>query len=274
MKNILKIGACVVCALSAAAAFAAPGEKTKFVPPAVVLSAGGGVIGGINWKDAKLNSQYANYEGVSVYSGLIRAPTFDTQDAMRQGLFDTKELTGSGGIFAFFDATYVEASAALLISAVTQSVGIPNLPIHNLAPVEYHYTITQLQFSVLGKYPFTVAPKMTVFPLLGATYQVALSDYEDKLYKNFQVPAEKGYDMPNLGEYWNAFWVKLGVGYDLEITEQLFLRGKLVYGLKLPNAYELRMSKYWKASIAGMVNGPTLDVSIGYKFANVNKISN
>ncbi|GHV88916.1 hypothetical protein AGMMS50267_12760 [Spirochaetia bacterium] len=236
-----------------------------FCAPDFSLSAGGGVLGGYQFKDAALNNQFKDYTGAT-FESIIKGPTEPTQDAMRQGLFDTKEYAVNCGIYGFFDATYVEAQAAVLWSNITQTVEIPELPVFDLAGSEtYTYRFTQLQFSVLAKYPFKAGKKFTISPLAGATYQVALADADNKLYNSMKIVKAKGYDVPNLGEYWNAFWIKLGAGFDYAATENFFIRCEVLYGLKLPNKYENSMADYWTESIKGMTSGPSISLGAGYK---------
>jgi opacity protein-like surface antigen len=250
-----------IIAVSAAPVFSLPGFS---------LSAGGGGIFNIHWKDATLRDQYKKYTGGDYGHG-ISAPTEQTQDAMRQGLFDTKDLTAGGGVYGFFDATYAEAGAALIFNRVSQTVSIPNLPnvSQTLNGEETHdFLFTQINLSLLLKYPFVIGQKWTIFPLLGVDGQIAIGEYDEKMKKDFQKIANMGYDMPNLGQFWNSLWIKAGAGADFALTDKLFLRGEVLYGFKLNSEYDTHMADYWKEDIKGVANGLNIRLGVGYKFKN------
>ncbi|GHV94225.1 hypothetical protein AGMMS50293_05450 [Spirochaetia bacterium] len=240
-----------------------------FALPDFTLSAGGGGIFNVHWKDAVLRSQYKDYTGAKFVGGRVEAPTEPTQDAMRQGLFDTKDLTVGGGIYGFFDATFAEAGIALVWNRVSQTVAIPNLPgvSSSMHGSETHdYLFTQLNLSLLFKYPFTLGEKWTLFPLLGIDGQIALGDYDEQMRKDFKKVKSYGYDMPNLGEFWNSLWIRAGVGADFAMTNNLYLRGETLYGMKLNSAYETKMADYWAEDIKGVANGINVRLGVGYKF--------
>jgi hypothetical protein len=153
--------------------------------------------------------EYKNYSGEDQGHGIM-GPAEKTSDAMRQGLFDTKDLTAGGGIYGFFDAAYAE----LVFNRVSQTVTIPNLPDISSSmrgDETYTYQFTQLNLSMLLKYPFTLGAKWKLFPLLGIDGQIALADYDDNMKKDFQKVANMGYKMPNIGEFWNSLWIKAGI---------------------------------------------------------------
>jgi hypothetical protein len=250
---------CAVIAVSSAPVFSLPDFS---------LSAGGGGIFNIQWKEAALRDQYKDYSGGDYGHG-ISAPTEQTQDAMRQGLFDTKDLTAGGGVYGFFDATYVEAGVALVFNRVSQTVAIPNLP--SVSPTlngeETHdFLFTQINLSLLLKYPFAVAEKLTIFPLAGIDGQIAVADYDENMQKDFQKIANMGYDMPNIGEFWNCLWVKAGVGADFALADSLALRGEVLYGVKINSKYETTMADYWTEDIKGVTSGFNVRLGVVYTF--------
>lgn len=260
MKKILAIFAafCISAPL-----FALP----DWLPP-LTLSAGGGGIFNMHWNDARLRDQYRDYTGADWGHG-IRMPTEQTQSAMRQGLFDTKDLTVGGGFFGFFDATFVTASAALIFNRVRHTVAIPYLP--NVSPSltgeeTHRFSFTQLNLSLFLKYPFSVSQNWTIFPLLGIDGQIALGDFDNNMRRDFQQIANMGYDMPTVGEFWNSVWLRFGVGVDRALTDNLFLRGEALYGFKFPSSYERRMAGYWREELRGMSNGFHLRIGLGYTF--------
>ncbi|MDR0551262.1 MAG: hypothetical protein LBG72_04495 [Spirochaetaceae bacterium] len=244
----------VIIAAASAPVFALPGFS---------LSGGGGGIFNIHWKTADLLDKYKDYQG-----GDYDTPTVATQDALRQGLFDTKDLTVGGGVYGFFDATYAEGSCALIFNHVSQTVAIPNLDnIPSLNGEETHdYLFIQINLSLLLKYPFDITESLKIFPLLGIDGQIAVGDYDENMKKDFKKIANMGYDMPNIGEFWNSLWLKLGVGTDFFLAGNLFLRGEVLYGFKLNSKYDSEMADYWAKELKGVANGLNLRIGLGYKF--------
>jgi opacity protein-like surface antigen len=238
-----------------------------FALPEFTMSAGGGGVFSTQWKFADLRPEYKDYAG-AIISG-YPAPTEKTQDAMRQGYFDTDELSFAGGIWGFFDATYVEADMSLIFTSYGQTVKMPNLP--NLSsslngPQKHRYTITQMNLTILGKYPISLNDKLTVFPLLGIDWQIALYNNDGQLYEDFKIVKAMGYDVPNLGEFWNCFWIKTGVGADYSITNNLYVRGEFLYGIKLNSKNDTDNARYWAENLKGVANGPSVKFGIGYRF--------
>lgn len=239
-----------------------------FALPPFTLSAGGGGIFAAQWKSAELRDQYKNYTGGDYGYG-IKGPTEDTQDAMRQGYFDTDERSFAGGIWGFFDATYLEADVALIFTSFRQTVKTPDMPDLSSSlngDQEHRYLITHLNFSLLGKYPFYLGQKWVIFPLVGIDGQIALADKDGLLYEDFKKIKVLGYDVPNLGEFWNCLWIKLGVGADYSIRDNLYVRGEALYGFKFNSKNDTNQASYWVEDIKGVANGPSLRLGLGYRF--------
>jgi hypothetical protein len=244
-------------------------QAAVFALPDFTLSAGGGGLFGTHWKSAKVKDEYKEYSGPMSGLAGFPVPTADTTEAMKMGYFDTDELSVGGGIWAFFDATYVEADVALLFTTITQTVKMPNEPMLQLAGEEkYSYTVTHLNFALLGKYPFTLNRQWTLFPLLGIDGQIALHDKDDRLEKDLKKPKEQlpNYDPPNLADFWNCLWIKAGVGADFNLSETLYIRGEFLYGVKLNSKNDSDNAKYWAEQAGGVSNGPSLKIGLGYRF--------
>ena len=237
-------------------------QTVAFALPDFTLSAGGGGLFGTQWKFAKVKDEYKEY-----YQYGMPYPTSKTVEAMSKGYFDTDELSYSGGIWAFFDATYVEADAALVFTSYNQTVKAPDEPLLSLSGTEKHsYTITHINLALLGKYPFTLNEQWTLFPLLGIDGQIALTNNDGQLDKDFKKVKDAGYGVPTLGEFWNCLWIKAGVGADFNLSQTLYLRGEFLYGIKLNSQNDTNNAKYWKEQAGGIANGPSLKIGLGYRF--------
>jgi opacity protein-like surface antigen len=168
-------------------------------------------------------------------------------------LMKTETPYFGGGGFAFFDATYAELSLGISGNGGTMKVtGSP----------DQDSSLVNLNIGLLGKYPFAINDKLSVFPLLGIDYQVTLSAKIDG----------KDYEDLNNGKAsdFSALWFKFGGGVDYSLTESLYLRLDLLYGIRLANKLENDMKD--NTSIPGadvktlLGHGLTVKVGVGYKF--------
>jgi opacity protein-like surface antigen len=160
-----------------------------------------------------------------------------------------------GGGFAFFDATYAELSVGFFGGGGTmkQEGGQSN---------ESDMSYMGLDIGLLGKYPFAISEKLSVFPLLGITYRLMLSvkDEDGEQLKNS--------DGDDASGDFSALWFKLGGGLDFSLTDQLYLRGGLLYGLRLANKFENDMVDSIPSGDPKALLGHGLEVkiSVGYRF--------
>jgi hypothetical protein len=184
------------------------------------------------------------------------------------------------GGFLFFDATYAEFSVLIQ--------GGNNVYQENMIKSTVSLTDSKgrgselhLGFSLLGKYPFKINEKITWFPLLGVTYQIALiqkrhpdGDLEyDRSKGELPEDKDKNYKPYPLSA-WNSFWINIGAGIDYHITKALFVRGELLFGFRLPTDYEMGALEVVKnppmnvsnPKLAGLTGGPSLKFGIGYRF--------
>jgi hypothetical protein len=146
-----------------------------------------------------------------------------------------------GGGFAFFDAKYAELSVGVLGGGGKWSS-------------EYTMSVMNMDLALLGKFPIAVGSSLTVFPLLGVDYQVALS-----------IKDEDGEALDKPGDY-SALWFKLGGGLDYAITSKLYLRFDALYGIRLENEAERNAKKDFDDVKALLGHGLTAKLAVGYKF--------
>jgi opacity protein-like surface antigen len=130
---------------------------------------------------------------------------------------------------------------------------------------------------LLGKYPFRLNKRLTLFPLAGLEYQIALLEYRDPevgpLYNRTNGTWEKD---ANGNAYtlaaWNSLLVDVGAGLDIALYHRLFLRAELLYGFRLQTPFELdalekvkKMANAPKPRLGGLTSGPTLKIALGYR---------
>jgi opacity protein-like surface antigen len=94
------------------------------------------------------------------------------------------------------------------------------------------YDVKGLDLSVfVGKYPFRVSGRLTVFPQAGVNYKIFLSIKDNRKVA-----------VSSIGDY-NALSFKPGGGMDFHIAEHLSLRLEALFVLRLDNRYERELKK-------------------------------
>jgi hypothetical protein len=163
-----------------------------------------------------------------------------------------------GGGFAFFDATYAELSFGFFGGGGTLKLE------QGSTTQESDMSFMGLDIGLLGKYPIALNEKLSVFPLLGITYRIVLSakDEDGNQYKD-----SDGNDAP--GNF-SALWFKLGGGLDFSFTDHIYLRGGILYGLRLANKVEKDLVDEFDQpgvdtkTLLG--HGLEVKIAVGYRF--------
>jgi len=185
----------------------------------------------------------------------------ESSDAKYEGDF-TK--TGFGG-YAFFDATYAEVILGYTYAADKLVVKIDGKEQTLDAYTEYvlgatPYVWGYFTAGLYGKYPIAIGDKARIFPLLGIEYDMLIS----LSYGGQTAEVDDSGNFSNL-------WGKGGVGFDIDLSDQIYLRIEALFALKLTtNKWEqifvdfkkLMMSDYKE----GMLAGFTARIAVGYNF--------
>jgi opacity protein-like surface antigen len=177
-----------------------------------------------------------------------------------------------GGAYAFIDATYAELTLGIYggkgkFKYTVESTGADP---QTLQDVDISYM--NFNIGLLGKYPFMLNKKLSLFPLLGIEYNICLSakDEDGEEYE--------GLDGDGKPADFSALWFKLGGGLDFSFTEKVYLRFEALYGLRLANKFENDMKDvmddFIKSSIPGIStdtktllgHGLTAKIAVGFKF--------
>jgi opacity protein-like surface antigen len=168
-----------------------------------------------------------------------------------------------GGGFAFFDATFVELSLGIWGGGGTYEEE-SDLPLA-IYSAEFDTSVMGLDIGLLGKYPVAVNDKLTLFPLLGITYRIVLSaEIDGNQYKNS--------DGDDASGDFSALWFKFGGGLDYSFTDAIYLRGDVLYGLRLANKFEndrvdSDKESYPDADVKTLLgHGLEIKLAIGYRF--------
>ena len=173
-----------------------------------------------------------------------------------------KETTSMNllGINAFFDAEYVRAALGVNFSVggYTNKHTTSNGDSH--AFTESKYSFTNLRISVLGKYPFTIANIIKIYPLAGMEVDFNVSaKYDGKNAKEHMSDDAKS-DL-------NHYYLVLGVGADITVANNLFVTPKATFGFDLRQDSSVKEAKKNDSKVkGGHAMKIEFGVGVGYKF--------
>jgi opacity protein-like surface antigen len=178
------------------------------------------------------------------------------------------------GGFVFADTPYAEASVSLQSGSGSYRETMGSV---DFAGMQYE---TALGISLMGKYPFTLNERWSLFPMAGVEYLMAFverrrpdgSRVVDRTAGALPSDMDKNGNAYPLSA-WNALLIKIGAGADCSLTRSIFLRGELLYGFRLQTVYEtgaLEMAKKMlnisSPRYYGLTSGPNLKIAVGYRF--------
>jgi len=180
------------------------------------------------------------------------------------------------GAFAFLDATYAEFNIYLGYNRMTGGGGggarADQANINNSVSVSGSGNGMDLGFTLLGKYPFHPSKKISLFPLLGVEYNLALS---------------RGANVKDTVKNYSQLGFLGGLGLDFGFNDRVFLRAEAMFQLRLPPKVVNDQEDVFKEldSLSGYYGGsgmnssfdsslgmgPVIKVGVGYKFYGVKK---
>ncbi|MCL2230224.1 MAG: hypothetical protein FWC01_03955 [Treponema sp.] len=124
-----------------------------------------------------------------------------------------------GGFHAFFDVNYAELSVGLFSGSLDIQLNTSSSS-NSLRKID----LEGLIFGLLGKYPIDLE-FMTFFPTVGIEYLlITKGTYGNTTYTD----ADK----------FSHLWIKFGVGADFSVTERIYVRGTVLYGIRLESELE------------------------------------
>jgi hypothetical protein len=138
-------------------------------------------------------------------------------------------------------------------------------------------TELMLDVIVLGKYPFRLGERFTLFPLAGVEYQIALLERrKEKGFSAYDRTDGHHEKDSNGGAYrlsaWNSLLIDIGAGIDFIVFPSMYLRAELLYGFRLMTPYEVDALEKVKKQVSaphpklgGLTSGPVLRIGVGYR---------
>ncbi|GHU98570.1 hypothetical protein FACS189483_06770 [Spirochaetia bacterium] len=231
MKKTIIIGLLLAACLTAAT-FAQETEKTAF---RVSLGVGG-----------QLNENFSTW--------------FVDKDA--PGDLNRYNASALGtGPYVFLDLKYVEINIGLGIGKVGD--------FHSANPFASNLNFPARTLSLRGgvylKLPFTLSNRFTLYPLLGADYDLFLTALKDD-DRDAKFPISANTQDAGPMEALSTVSFKAGVGSDTFFTDHLFLRTELLYGLRLPNKLEQYQDDQYTNIESMLMHGGDFKIAIGYRF--------
>jgi hypothetical protein len=208
------------------------------------LSIGGGPILGYSWSESETNN-------TTVIGAAAPGVPTEMSLSYKTNSFDV-------GAFIFADCTYAELSAGYLFQTgkVTDIKTIMPAPLGERTEDDEDYASHLIIIDILGKYPFKLNDKLSIFPAAGVGIKlpVAGNDFSDKEH--------------------DITWglnIKAGCGLDFALSEALFLRGEVLYYFQVAGDKdaEIETEELGKNSFhfkdAGYYMGPQIKIAVGYK---------
>ena len=162
--------------------------------------------------------------------------------------------TSGGGFYVFFDAAYVEVDVGMLLGSqkIKSSFGGSSSEVDGPS-------VSYLTLGLYGKYPIDLGG-FVLFPLLGIQYDLGLSAEQN----GFKIE-----DSQDLADYLNRFWVKLGVGADINLSDALYLRPSVLYGInfgtKINNDAVDGYKNQAGVDVTSFYHGLDIRVALGFK---------
>jgi hypothetical protein len=159
-----------------------------------------------------------------------------------------------GGAFLFMDAVYAEIFAGYSAGGGKwKSADVGNNG--NLPNMSRSY----VNIGIFAKYPIE-AGSVKVFPLLGIDYEASVSGERVSELGTFATK-----------ESMSALWFKIGAGVDFGLSENVYLRGEALYGVRAASEFENVWKDEETERIGLMVNaklghGGSVKVGVGVRF--------
>jgi opacity protein-like surface antigen len=122
-----------------------------------------------------------------------------------------------------------------------------------------------LRGGVYLKLPFTISDRFTLYPLAGAEYELFLSAFKND-GRDAKFPISASNQNADPLEALSAVSFKLGAGFDAFLTDHLFLRTELLYGIRLPNEFEQYQDDVYTDIGSKLFHGGDFKVAVGYRF--------
>jgi hypothetical protein len=165
------------------------------------------------------------------------------------------EQTLAGGVYGFFDATYVVVNVGLAFGN-TNNIKQDNFTDSMKKGVDF----TALKLGIFVKYPFEM-DGFTLFPLLGFDNTLVLGGkmYGDTVDEDAHIGTLA---LRDFQYQYSQYWLKFGVGADFDIADNIYIRPEFLYGFALNNGAQAGLLvKHGSAATHGL----DLKLAVGFR---------
>jgi len=138
-----------------------------------------------------------------------------------------------GGAYLFLDYKYAQVSVAY--STGGGKWDSPNVHPDSL----FDMSRSSVSIGVFGKYPFAFGEfgNIRLYPLLGADYELSIAGQLLRSNGSKYVFGSGDKRHEQAGDL-SALWFKFGGGADFDVSDAIYLRGELLYGIRTANKFE------------------------------------
>ncbi len=181
-----------------------------------------------------------------------------------------------GGVNVFFDAAYAEIGVGLTFAGGSMKKVANGKEVKLAEAEKTNMSGTNLNIGILGKYPVPASESITLFPAAGIDYAACLSaearrDGEKEILDGKYRDGSPNPNEPKASDF-SALWVKFGAGLDCRLSERIFLRSEILYGIRYYTEYENKeVGDYKKRALEGtkissiLGHGPAVKLNMGFK---------
>jgi hypothetical protein len=163
------------------------------------------------------------------------------------------------GVFGFLDLTYFELNFGGKFYNFT----------YKESGISIKETDSYFDLGLLLKYPFQITEKFALFPLLGFDYQILLKSKVSSGGLSVEIDrsdlSDNGYDET----YYDRWVINLGIGMDFNITDWLFIRSEIQYGVNLNTKSQkdtIDLIESYGYDLFILNHGPSIKLALGFKF--------
>ncbi|GBU23162.1 hypothetical protein R80B4_03078 [Fibrobacteres bacterium R8-0-B4] len=176
----------------------------------------------------------------------------------------------------FFDAAYAEIGVGLTFAGGSIKIVEDGKEVKLADTAKTNMSGTLLNLGILGKYPVPVSESITFFPAAGIDYAVCLSAEARRNGEKEKFDGKYRDGSPNPSEPkavdFSALWIKFGAGFDCRLSEMIFFRSEILYGIRYYTEYENKeVGEYKKRAFEGtkissiLGHGPAVKLNMGFK---------
>jgi len=185
---------------------------------------------------------------ISMSAGVGGSFSMHMTDYSRPDYDDPKPIVG-GGFNAFFDATYAMVKVGMFIGGDSREIdwGTGN-------KVTMKMTYNYLSLGLLGKYPIDLGG-FTLFPMLGFEYNMFLSG---------EMEAGGAVETLEISPDLDMFILQFGVGVDFNLTDKIYLRPSLLWGIDFSSSERDEPFKVNNGAV--FKHKLDIGIAVGFKF--------